>query len=348
MRAVGRAGSHAKLHGVLALSSKRSATISTSYKHPPLILDASGSPRLVGFELEFTGISLRRTTDVVLDVLGGEITEGTKAQKTISAPGFGEFKIELDWEFLKREAAESEGAPHVALLRDAASLIVPIEIVCPPLEIEELPRLDPLLTRLREAGARGTDDSPVAAYGLHINTSLPAVDPITIDSYLKAFCLLQWWLVRAHDVNFSRRLTPFINLYPDAYLKTVIEGPSPVLEQIIDTYLEHNATRNRGLDMLPLFMHLDAGRVSAAIDDPRIKSRPAFHYRLPDCLIGSPGWNLHRPWNLWCVIEELANRPTELQDLSRDFMEAWRPLIGVDQSHWIERIETWARNAGLA
>lgn len=262
--------------------------------------------------------------------------------------GLGEFQVELDWEYLKKEAEQMSGADHVTLLRDAASLVVPVEVVCPPIPITALNKLDPLVSKLHQAGARGTDDSLLAAYGVHINASLPAMDADTIHRYIKAFSLLQWWLVKAHAVNISRRMTPYIDLYPEVYVKKLIETEHPDMDGIFEDYLKHNATRNRALDLLPLLAHIDEKRVRQVVDDDRIKARPTFHYRLPNCAINESDWDLSQSWNLWCLVEELACQTELLTKLGKDFIEASRPLLGVNQKLWIEKIDECVKNDGLA
>lgn len=322
-------------------------TAAIPYHRPTRLKSDDGEWRTVGFELEFTGLTLVESARALTAALGGEVTDRTEARQTIAVPELGEFGVELDWDYLKREAEEGENTSYVALLRDAASLVVPVEIVCPPLAITELERLDPLIEALHESGARGTDDSLIAAYGLHINPSLPDLKAATLDHYLKAFAVLQWWLLRAHEVDLSRKLTPYIDLYPNKYLKRVVEAQAPSLDELIANYLRYNPTRNRALDLLPLLAHIDEHRVRQTIDDARIKPRPTFHYRLPNCLVGTQDWSLASAWNLWCVVEELACRPDDLQMLCRDFLEAWRPLLGVDQAHWVDKVDAWLHDAAL-
>lgn len=305
---------------------------------------SEGKSRRVGFELEFTGLNLEQTVDVVLSAISGKVKTKTVAETLIESD-YGEFKVEVDWDYLKREARESsEGKPHLELLGSAATLLVPIEVVCPPIAIEQLSILDSLISGLRDAGAQGTDNSPVAAFGVHINTEIPSLDGKQIESYLKAFALLQWWLVDAHDVNLSRRLTPYIDLYPEAYLLQVAAEHDLTVEQIIDKYLDHNPTRNRALDMLPMFSEIDSERVKRVIDDPRIKSRPTFHYRLPNCQIDKADWFLVDAWNIWCVVEELANNSDALDDLCKQFVDSKRVLIGVDRAAWVKTIDTWLKD----
>lgn len=43
------------------------------------------------------------------------------------------------------------------------------------------------------------------------------------------------------------------------------------------------------------------------VEDPHlVKARPAYHYRLPNCLIDEPDWRLAREWNTWVAVERLA------------------------------------------
>lgn len=324
----------------------RKTAISTTYKQPTLLTTSEGKPRRVGFELEFAGLNLEQTTDAVLSALGGTVESKTAAE-TIITSDYGEFTVEVDWNYLKHEAREASSTkPLLEILGSAATLLVPIEVVCPPIAIDQLSILDPLVSGLREAGAQGTDNSLVAAFGVHINAEISKLDATSIDSYLKAFALLQWWLVEAHQVNLSRRLTPYIDLYPSGYLLEVAAGRELSIDAIIDIYLKHNPTRNRALDMLPMFAEIDPDRVKRSIDDPRIKARPTFHYRLPNCQIDKESWLLVDAWNLWWVVEELAYSRDQLSQLCDKFLDSERALLGVDRALWIKTVDTWLKDKG--
>lgn len=302
----------------------------------------------MGFELEFTGLSIRKASEALAQALGGRVLEKHKALHIVDVDSLGQFQVELDWNYLKKEAEQMPNADHVTLLRDAASLVVPVEVVCPPIPITGLDQLDPVIKKLRESGAQGTENSLIAAFGVHINASLPALDADTIHRHIKAFSLLQWWLVKAHAVNMSRLLTPYIDLYPEAYVCAIIEAEHPTMDDIFDSYFKHNATRNRALDLLPLLAHIDEKRVRKVVNDDRIKARPTFHYRLPNCAIDEPDWSLSKSWNLWCLVEELAFNRELLDTLGNDFIEARRPILGIDQKLWIEKIDQWLIKQGLA
>ncbi|WP_233710330.1 amidoligase family protein [Pseudomaricurvus albidus] len=311
---------------------------------PSITRNSDGQIRTVGFELEFSGITLADTVAAVVSSLEGAVVNETAAEVSVETV-FGKFNVEVDWEFLKSTAAGDQQADDPDLwlqkLSEAAALLVPIEVVCPPIPVTEISRLENLVVALRNAGAVGTEESLIAAYGVHINPEIPALDAGTIYRYLRAFVLLQWWLVDAHKVDLARRVSPYIDLFSESYIKCLLSCKKPTLETLIDDYLQFNASRNRALDMLPLFAEIDSERVRSVIDDPKIKARPTFHYRLPNCLIDKPEWNLSLSWNLWCVVEQLANDEAALESLGDAFLAADRPVIGVDRSAWVERITQW-------
>lgn len=326
--------------------------MSQSYKYFELPLTLSkddGSPRMVGFELEFSGITLDETAAAVQSALGGVRCSETVAERVLRVTGIGDFNVQLDWAYLKRKAAKNEENDEwLERLSQAAALLVPVEVVCPPIPITELAALVPLVAGLREAGAVGTEESLLAAYGVHINTEIPAVDAGTLFAYLRAFAVLQWWLVDAHEVNATRKVSPYVDLYPEAYVKQLLSRSNSTMDELFVDYLEYNASRNRALDLLPLLAEIDEKRVRSSIDDPKIKARPAFHYRLPNCHIERPDWSLSGPWNTWLVVEKLADRADDLDELSAAFIDAERRILGVNRSDWVDFIDRWLQDHELA
>ncbi len=271
-----------------------------TFKCPPQLHNDSGQVRQVGFELEFTGLDIEQAGQILKAELGGKLEVQSIAVSILRVPELGDFKIELDWHFLQERAGKEDAddpSQWLELLSQSAAIVVPVEIVCPPIPLTELDRLIPIVDTLRKAGARGTEDSMLAAYGVHINCEAPALDAVTLFSYLRAFSLLQWWLVDNQSINFSRKLSPYIRLYPEPYIKRLFSCQNPDLEQILTDYLEHNASRNRALDMLPLLAEIDEEKVRHAVGDELLKARPAFHYRLPDCCIEKPEWSLSDSWH---------------------------------------------------
>ena len=321
------------------------------FYRPPVTHTRESALRKVGFEIEFNGISINKAVDIVQSCYGGEINNQSKVQKILKNTQLGDFVIELDWDFLKRKAIEKNDEKAqtgwVDYLSEYAQMIVPIEIVCPPVAIDKLSQLNLMINSLQESGATGTDDLLIAAYGVHINPELPEISPAVILAYLKAFALLQWWLVDAHQVDLTRKITPFIDLYPQIYLRKVLTRKECTFDDIFQDYLEHNATRNRALDLLPLLAEIDLARVRNKVKDNKIKPRPTFHYRMPNCHIGNKYWCLADSWNTWCVIENLANRPQDLKTLSKKFLDAYRPVIGVSKKDWVKFINIWLKENGL-
>jgi len=326
---------------------------SSGFELPPQPCKENGDPRRVGFELEFSGIDLIQTVDTVERVLNAHISHKTEAEVELTSTEFGKFNIEIDWAYLKSKAAKESGPNEdrtwVDLLSRVAPLLVPIEVVCPPIAVTRLNELLPMVDALREAGAVGTEESFISAYGVHVNVELPDLTANTLGTYIRAYALLQWWIVDTHKIDIARRISPYIDLYSKAYLRQVLSHPNADMDQIFDDYLEHNPSRNRGLDLLPLLATIDEKRVRSVVDDPRIKARPAFHYRLPDCRIEHSDWSLLVPYNSWLVVEKLANMPEAITELSAEFLsiERQRPLLDISRTEWVETIDQWLKDHAL-
>lgn len=287
------------------------------YASPPLAHTNNGDVRRLGVELEFTGMELADVSRLVADVFDGEIESDSDYEEVVDTRELGRFSIELDFEYLKtrgRTEAPADGGliENIEQLSEQAIAaiawrVVPLEVVTPPIPLDRLADIDTLVSRLRAAGALGTSQSPIYAFGLHLNPEMPSLDAKTVLAYLQAFLCLHDWLVEREKVDLSRRLTPYVNAFPDEYVTRVLAADyTPVLDELVDDYLASNADRNRALDLLPLFAHLDEARVRRAIDDPRIKARPTLHYRLPDCRIDDEDWGVHSAWSHWVVVEEFA------------------------------------------
>ena len=72
------------------------------------------------------------------------------------------------------------------------------------------------------------------------------------------------WLVDVSDIDVSRKLSAFIDPFPIEY-RALVTSPdyAPDLDRLIGDYLDANPTRNRALDMLPMFAHLRRKEVLA-------------------------------------------------------------------------------------
>jgi len=109
----------------------------------------------------------------------------------------------------------------------------------------------------------------------------------------------------------------------------------PDLDALIDDFLHFTPTRNRPLDMLPLFAWLDEDKVmQAPVEKDLIKARPALHYRLPNCLIDEPDWSLSVPWNDWIEVERLAADSDALASARLDRQDNARPVRHLLSRFW--------------
>lgn len=316
---------------------------------PPWRNNPEGQPRRIGVELEMSGPSLDELARVVAEVLGCDVVETGRYERVLRGDAAGDWIVELDFHLLKQlgQTEREAGALTDDLLQSAedalhavAQTLVPVEIVSPPLPMQRLCEVEALIARLRDAGAKGTGDHPFNAFGMQFNPEIPRADAATLTAYVRAFLCLYDWLFARANINFTRRLTSYVDPFPVDYIRLVTAADyAPDLAGLIDDYLRHNPTRNRALDLLPLFAHLDPARVAAVTDDPLIKPRPAFHYRLPDCEIDRPGWGIAAAWNDWLQVERLAADPARLAGCCADYHDfTARPALERWLGDWADEV----------
>jgi hypothetical protein len=318
---------------------------------PPMTKTAEGRPRRIGVELELGGLALEAVAALVAGHLHGAVERRGRYELEAVGDPAGPWAIELDFTWLK-ELGRRTRDPDAAMtpveeageevLRDAAEWLVPVEVVSPPLPMDRLGSVDGLIGRLHEAGAQGTGGALRYAFGLQLNPEVPDTDADTLRRYVQAFLCLADWLQARARVDLTRRLTVFVDPFPKDYVRRVVDPAyRPDRATLIGDYLEANPTRNRALDLLPLFLHLDPGRVRAAVDDPRVKPRPAMHYRLPNCEVDRPGWGLGPAWRDWLQVEHLVADPGRLERLGTAYARFLdRPLGGL-LGNWEEEVEPW-------
>lgn len=309
--------------------------------------------RRVGVELELGGLELETVAQVVKGHVGGRLQEKGRYEVKVSGDEAGPWSVELDFAWLK-ELGQRHRDPNAFLtpladageraLRSASKWLIPVEVVSPPLPMDRLGEVDALIEKLRNVGAEGTDEALFNAFGLQLNPEMPATDAGTLLFYLQAFLCISDWLQWRAEVDLTRQLTFFVDPFPKEYVRRVVDcSYRPDLSTLIDDYLDANPTRNRALDCLPLFLHLDEQRVRAVVDDPRVKPRPTLHYRLPNSEIGSPGWGLGKVWTDWLQLEYLAAEPDRLRSLCGSYVEFLdRPLGGLLEN-WAEKVKPWLK-----
>ncbi|MEF2554155.1 amidoligase family protein [Aurantimonas sp. A2-1-M11] len=289
---------------------------------PPIQENAAGRLRTVGVEVEFGAISARQAATALAEGLGGSLTEEDAHALIVGGTALGDLMVEIDTRYAhpQRHAGTRWGhlsRASAARLGTALQYVVPRELVTRPLPLDRLALVDRAVDVLRLAGARETGP---AAFGLHFNPEPPRLDAQTITAILKAFMLLNDWLRRECQ---PRRLTHRLGVgrdYPPAYVRRVI-APAywPDLDVLMDDYLAANPTRNRDLDLLPLFLHFDERRVRARLPMEKIGKRPVLHYRLPTARVSQPGWSIAPDWNRWVAVERLAADRTQLEKLAAAF-----------------------------
>lgn len=296
---------------------------------PPSVTNSTERPRRVGVELEFNGLDAVQAAVLVQDIFRGEIAPLSDHRIKVETPEYGAFVAEIDTAYAHPNAKllDSEGADSglVALDRslskavgDVAGGIVPTEIVSPPLPYTALPKLTELLDALRCAGAGGTESSIVTGFGVHLNVEAGSLEADAMCRLLKAYLIWSPKLREQIGVDFTRSLMPYVDPFPRRYVERVLQADyQPDTETLIGDYLADNPTRNRELDLLPLFKHLDEERIIAALNDDRIKARPAYHYRLPNMNLSDTEWSVVTEWNRWVKVERLAADSDALEHAAR-------------------------------
>lgn len=320
---------------------------------PPQVLNEKGLERKVGIELEMAGIDPQAIVRCIQAVFGGELERLNRFEYRVIESMFGKFVVELDANSIKAigdhlEKSQSEGFERTLqnaagdLLTSAAQALVPWEVATPPIPFSKLDQVAILFDALRNAGAKGTRSSMVYAFGLHLNPELPQFDADTLLRYLRAFlCLYEW--IAAHDAtDMTRRLSGYIEHFGKPYILKVLDPAyKPDLHQFMVDYLAFNPTRNRTLDFLPLFAWLDEDFIRTQVTDVRVKARPTLHYRLPNCDIDNPQWNIHVPWQDWLLVERLASKPEIITTMCQEYRPYLESLtFGLDGG-WKKTVERW-------
>jgi hypothetical protein len=314
---------------------------------PPRTTKSDGAPRRVGIEIEFTGPDCRAAADLAARLYGGMLEERSPQCFELRGTTLGgDIAVELDVAAAHPERKvplQELGEPVEKIVRSAllalGRLVMPLEVGFPPLPIGQLPEVDRLVAALREQGAEGTRSGLLRAFGLHLNPEAAALDAGYLAQHLKAFALLAPWLRAEIDVDLSRRVSPFIQPYPEAYVRRLADPDyRPSLDWLIDDYLDANPSRDRELDMLPIFALLAPEKVAGRARESKIRPRPAFHYRLPDSRIDEPDWGVVLDWNRWVLVERLADDPERLAAMGRAYLE--RPPGG-SVSAWVREARRW-------
>ena len=306
-------------------------------------------PRRVGVEIEMHGLTIDQVAGIVSSHIHGEVGQPGRYERSVSGDPAGDWQVELDFRLLKNMGREQRPAHEFGtdildsaeeLLKWVADSWVPVELVSPPLPMPRLGEVNVIIDKLRKAGARGTADKLTYAFGMQFNPEVPDEKAETIAAYLKAFLCLYDWISDRANVNITRRLTAYVDSFPEPYVQRVVDPCYwPAMPYLIDDYLRYNPTRNRALDLLPLFRYLDEPRVLAHTQDELIKARPTFHYRLPNCLIDEPEWGIHISWADWLQVEYLANDRERLDACCAAYGQYLEESLGRLLHRWVKEVE---------
>ncbi|MBP5858220.1 amidoligase family protein [Marivibrio halodurans] len=327
---------------------------------PPRPDREDGAPRRCGVEIECIALDVRTAADLVEALFGGIREEDDPYRLRLRGARHGTFTVELDTQFAhpspRWNRVEVTGewlSGLVDLLRELDATtsqwigqlsedFVPMEIVSPPMAWSTLDELSPLFRSIREAGATGSDEGMLYALGLHLNPEAATLEADWIARVLRAYVMMSAWLRRSIDIDFTRRVLPFIDPFPRGYARRIVDPDyKPDMTTLIDDYLADNATRNRELDMLPIFAQIDGPRVRRAVKDDRVNARPAFHYRLPNTRFTGVGDGPVAEWNRWVLVERLAEDTDLMAEMAAAFLDHYDAILPADwgSEDWADKSE---------
>ncbi len=325
------------------------------FQMPPQLFNHDGEKRRVGFELEFGGLSIPETVEIISSLFGGTVKDSSMYAATVTT-SLGDFQVEADSSFLKKKKYEKylralgldpavSGLGHNIedILGKLAGTLIPFEIVSPPLQIDQLESVDKIRAELFKRSARGTKSAIFMAFGMQFNPEVPSKDVRTLLNHLRAFFVLFDWLYEESEIPVSRRVASFIQDFPEDYVSFVLNPAySPTLDRFMRDYIEFNMTRNRPLDLLPLFDELDHELVfSYPIERELVKPRPTFHYRLPNSMVDDPEWQIAEDWNKWVEVERLANDEERLARMTKDYFSNREGNLLFVRSKWAAKTRDW-------
>ncbi len=325
-----------------------------AFHPPPILRNERGAERTVGVEVEFSGLGVEDASALIKELFGGTIERENRFSHRIEGAAFGTWRSEIDSRLLTDEKykpfleAIGAGAALTEAIEGAlgavASTWIPCEIATPPVPVTRLAETERVRAALLDRNATGTRASPLYLFGFQLNPELPRLDAPTITAHLRAFLALHDWLAARIDVDVTRRITSVARPFDEAYRARVLDlAYEPDLDTLIGDYLDANPSRERALDMLPLFAHLRPDVVRARADEPdKVNPRPTFHYRLPNSLVDDPAWSFALEWNRWVEVERLA---ADGPRLARIVDEIGRGSDRRSAEEWYERGRAWELEA---
>ena len=296
----------------------------------PLPKTANGALRKTGIEIEFSGLDVEATCKVIQDTLGGDVTGKEPFLRDVIATAIGEIKVELD--------TPARQASDIAWVRkglDAATAIVPLEIITEPLVEDGMRQLNLLVAALRHVGAEGSRSGLLLGFGVHLNPEVVSVADAHTLSTTRAFGLLEDFLRQREALDVTRRALPFVAPWPDEFVTDILDTQVTEFADVFPVAGKHIRSRNHGLDLLPLLKFADPAQFDRLFPATKSSARPTFHFRMPDCRIDEPDWDLTQPWALWHLVETVAAD----EALMRKLRVAWH-----ERSTGMLRGDAWAQD----
>ncbi len=314
------------------------------FELPPKRTNPQGEPRKAGFEIEFAGLRPKESASIVVKLFGGEVIEIDEYETIVKDSRYGTFKIYLDSVYLRKDSEKyifKEADTFKELIYTLSELVVPYEIVTPPIPFGELQAIETLRQELKTQGAVGTSASMLYAFGMHINIETYSLEIGEILDILRSFTLLQDYIIETIEVDLTRKLSWFIEPFDREFIELILDRSyNPTKEEFIEDYLLYNPTRNRALDLLPILSFIDP-TIKDRLPDQKISPRPAFHYRLPNSKIDEDGWSIAFEFNQWSLVEKIATDKTKLQELIEEYWEFQETPFWFIKELWVERVRQW-------
>ena len=324
-----------------------------AYQLPAEKFNPQGTIRSVGFEIEFAGLGIQQSAEIIASLYGGNIQKNHRHHVEVTDSELGDFRVELDARILRKMAQEDvfdtsdldlDEKPFRKSLEKIvdklAMSVVPVEVVMPPVPVDKLHKLEELRQALQQNKAEGTGASFVHAFGMHINIEAPDLKAQTLRKYLQAFMLMYPWLLSRLDIDISRRISPFVDPFPEKYVRNILNVDyQPDVNRLIADYLEHNPTRNRPLDMMPIFGMVNKELVEPVMEGEKNDPRPTFHYRLPNSRVDDDKWRFEEEWNYWMAVETLVNNTEMLRKLSRLYLVRDRDTLMSFRKEWAKTVQ---------
>jgi len=316
------------------------------FQLPPITRSPEGDERKAGFEIEYTGLRPKETASIIVQLFGGEVEEIDEYEVRVKKSRYGTFNIYIDSVYLRSTSQKylfKEADLFKELIYSLSEVVVPYEVVTPPFAFSALEEVERLRLELKKNGALGTSASIFYAFGMHINIQTYTYEAKELKDLLLAFVLMQEWIKETIQVDLTRKLSWFIEPFGREYIHLLCQKEyQPDLDRLIEDYILYNPTRNRALDMLPLFSHLRPW-VKEKLPDQKISPRPAFHYRLPNSRIDEDEWSVAKEFNVWTLVEKGALNKEALDELREDYLEFEASPYWFIKELWIERVDEWVK-----